>query len=57
MNFQCDETGSSLKDTELPLDEIDSDLIEELRENFLDEVFGHKAKLKREVWIEEVAKN
>ena len=47
MKREAKEKGRSTRDTELPIDEINDELIEDIKEEFLNGVFGDNSHLTR----------
>ena len=49
------ENEGSVRDVEIPFEAVDGELIEQLKEEFLDSVFSFESHMKREDFIENVA--
>ena len=47
MKREAKENGRSTRDTELAIDQINEELIEDIKEEFLDGVFGNNSHLTR----------
>ena len=51
MKREAKENEGSFKETEISLEAIDEELIESIREEFLDNIFGYDAHIKRDDFI------
>ena len=54
MKREAKENEGSFKETEISLEAIDEELIESIREEFLDNIFGYDAHIKRDDFISNV---